>query len=83
MKNNRLENEYFKNNYCYLEKNRQFSKNLYVTENIKASDIIIEQNIRLIRPGYGLHPKYMQDILGEKAIENLEQSMALNWSMFK
>ena len=48
------------------KKSRQFSRSLYVSEDIKAGDVITEQNVRSVRPGYGLHPKYLKDIIGKK-----------------
>ena len=48
-------------------KSRQFSRSLYVAEDIKAGDIITEKKVRAVRPGYGMHPKYLKDILGLKA----------------
>jgi pseudaminic acid synthase len=50
------------------EKGKNFSRSLYVTEDMKAGDIITEKNVRSIRPGFGLHPKYYKQILG-KAIK--------------
>lgn len=47
-------------------KSRQFSRSLYVAEDIKVGEVITEKNIRSVRPGYGLHPKYLKDILGKK-----------------
>ncbi len=49
------------------KKNRQFSRSLYVAEDIKAGDVITEKNVRSVRPGYGLHPKYLNNILGKKS----------------
>jgi len=49
------------------KKSRQFSRSLYVAKEIKAGEIFTEENIRSVRPGYGLHPKYLKDILGTKA----------------
>lgn len=46
-------------------KGREFSRSLYVAEDMKAGDVITEQNVRSVRPGYGLAPKYMPEILGK------------------
>ena len=54
-------------------KGRQFSRSLYVAEDIKAGDIITEKNVRSVRPGYGLHPKYLKKILGKKLNRDLEK----------
>lgn len=54
-------------------KGRQFSRSLYVAEDIKAGDIITEKNVRSVRPGYGLHPKYWKEILGKKVNRYLEK----------
>ena len=53
-------------------KGRQFSRSLYVSRDIKKGEIFTEQNIRSIRPGYGLHPRYLDEILGKKAERDLE-----------
>ena len=48
-------------------KSRQFSRSLYVAKNIKKDEIFTDKNIRSVRPGYGMHPKYLKDILGKSA----------------
>jgi pseudaminic acid synthase len=48
-------------------KSRQFSRSLYVAEEIKKGEKFTEKNIRSVRPGYGMHPKYLKDILGKTA----------------
>lgn len=53
------------------EKSRQFSRSLYVSKNIKAGEKITINNIRSVRPGYGLHPKFLNQILGKKVKKNL------------
>ena len=61
------------------KKSRDFSRSLYVVENIKNGDIFTEKNIRSIRPGYGLHPKYYFEILGKISTKNIERGTALKW----
>lgn len=51
-------------------KGRQFTRSLYTAKDIKKGEIFSEENIKSIRPGYGLHPKYFKDILGKVAKKN-------------
>lgn len=54
-------------------KGRQFSRSLYIAEDMKAGDILTEQNLRSVRPGYGLAPKYLDECLGKMVNRNLEK----------
>ena len=63
------------------KKSRQFSRSLYVAEDIKKGKVFTEENIRSVRPGYGLHPKYLRDILGKKVAISLTRGTALKWEM--
>lgn len=68
--------------YCMTEKkkkNRRFSRSLYVAEDIKKGEVITEKNVRSVRPGYGLHPKYLKDILGKTSAKDLEKGTALDF----
>lgn len=56
-----------------MKSSRDFSRSLYVAENMKKGDIITEQNVRSVRPGFGLHPKYLKEILGKKVNRDLEK----------
>lgn len=57
---------------------RSFSRSLYVVENIKAGELVTEHNVRSIRPGYGLHPKHFDEILGRKVAIDLEKGIAFD-----
>lgn len=53
-------------------KGREFSRSLYVAENVKVGDVVTEKNVRSVRPGYGLHPKFLSEILGKKFIKDCQ-----------
>ncbi len=65
------------------KKNRQFSRSLYVAKDIKRGETFTEENIKSIRPGYGLHPKYLNEILGKKSTKNLYLGEALQLTYVK
>lgn len=54
-------------------KGRDFSRSLYVVEDIKVGEIITEKNVRSIRPGFGLHPKYLNEIMGKKLNQDVQK----------
>lgn len=63
-------------NYQLTEKQskgKDFSRSLYVVKDIEQGELITEDNVKVIRPGFGLHPKYYHDILGKKAKLKLEK----------
>lgn len=53
------------------DKNRR--RSLYVCEDMKAGDVITEKNVRSVRPGYGLAPKFLPEILGKKVNRDLSK----------
>ena len=54
-------------------KGREFSRSLYVAEDMKAGDVITEQNVRSVRPGYGLHPKFLPELLGKNVNQDCKK----------
>jgi len=54
-------------------KGKDFARSLYVVKDIKAGDVITEDHVRSIRPGFGLHPKYYHEIIGTFAKQNFER----------
>lgn len=63
-----------------VKASRRFARSLFVVKDIKSGEIFTEENIRSIRPGYGLHPKYLKEILGRKAISDLYRGNPLSFS---
>ena len=56
-------------------------RSLYVVADIKAGDVFDESNVRAIRPGAGLSPKYYSQILGTKAVCDIARGTPLNWDL--
>lgn len=61
-------------------KSKERSRSLYVVEDIKKGELITERNVKSIRPGYGLHTKYYEEVLGRKANQDIRKGTALNWA---
>jgi pseudaminic acid synthase len=64
-------------------KGRDFSRSLYITEDVKKGEVFTEANVRSIRPGFGLHPKYLPRVLGKKAAADLEKGTRFNLELIK
>lgn len=60
------------------KESRKHSRSLYVIENINKGELFSEKNIRSIRPGFGLHPKYYNNIIGKKSKKVLKKGTPLN-----
>ena len=60
-----------------------FRKSLFAVENIKAGDQLTEKNIRSNRPGYGLAPKYYDDVAGKIAKVDIERGTPLSWDLIE
>jgi pseudaminic acid synthase len=61
------------------KKSREFARSLFVVKDMKAGDVFTEENIRSIRPGYGMPPKYFYAVLGQKASRNIPRGTPLDW----
>jgi N-acetylneuraminate synthase len=62
-------------------KSLQFRRSLYVTEDMKPGDCLTAGNLRAIRPGLGLPPKYLPLLLGKRVNRQIPKGTAFNWSM--
>ena len=62
-------------------RNKGYGRSLYCVKNIKAGEILTEDNIRSIRPGYGLEPKYLAVFIGKRAKNDIEAGTALSFDL--
>ena len=63
------------------KKSREFGRSLFVVKDIKKGETFTEENVRSIRPGYGLPPKYLPKILGKKARKDIKRGTPLSWKL--
>lgn len=64
------------------KKSLQFRRSLYIVEDMKAGDVITEKNMRSIRPGLGLAPRYYDIVMGKRVRIDVKRGTALTWSLF-
>lgn len=53
-------------------KGREFCRSLYVADNVKAGYVVSEKNVRSVRPGFGLHTKFLPEVIGKKFVRDCE-----------
>jgi N-acetylneuraminate synthase len=61
--------------------NLAFRRSLYVVKDINPGDLITEEFVRSIRPGYGLEPRFLSHVLGKKARRAVPRGTPFDWSM--
>src|SRR5690606_27629631 len=61
------------------KRGRSLARSLYAVEDIKKGEPITYTNVRSISPGFGLHPKYYSDILGNVARNNIERGTPIDF----
>lgn len=59
---------------------RVFRRSLFVVKDVKAGEVFTRDNVRSIRPGYGLAPKHLDSILGRKSTCRIAKGSALIWN---
>ncbi|WJE53830.1 pseudaminic acid synthase [Bacillus cereus] len=59
----------------------KFRRSLYVAQDMKAGDLLTTENIKAIRPGYGLAPKYLPILLGKKVKKDVVKGTPVNWDL--
>ncbi len=64
-------------------KSREFSRSLFIAKDVKAGELITSENVRSVRPGFGLAPKYLNDILGKSFRTDSIKGTPLAWDHIK
>ena len=65
------------------EGSKKFRRSVYFSQNVKKGDVLSEDNIRIIRPGYSLSPKYYKAILGRKVKQDVRKGQRIDWSILE
>jgi N-acetylneuraminate synthase len=63
------------------EKSLVFRRSLYVSENMKTGESFTRQNLRIVRPGNGLHPRFYEVLLGKHVVRDVAKGTAVDWSL--
>jgi len=64
-------------------KSREFSRSLFIVKDITCGEAFTNENVRSIRPGYGLHPKYLSEVLGKTTSMDMKKGTPLKWEFIK
>lgn len=54
------------------QKNREFCRSLFVAKDVKAGDIVTKENVRSVRPGFGMAPKYLENYIGKSFAKDVK-----------
>ncbi|BBI31783.1 pseudaminic acid synthase [Cohnella abietis] len=61
----------------------KFRRSLYISKDVQDGERLSEDNMRIIRPGYGLSPKYMEQFLGQKVFKPIKAGTPVSWSLLQ
>jgi pseudaminic acid synthase len=64
------------------EKSLRFRRSLYITEDLKAGSVLTPDNLRAIRPGNGISPKYYENLLGKSIVLEVKRGTPVSWDLF-
>jgi len=65
------------------KKSLVFRRSLYIVKDLKAGDVLTSDNVRAIRPGFGLATKYLDVVLGKSVNQDIKRGTALDWALFE
>jgi len=65
------------------DKSRAFRRSLYIAQDLDAGDVLTPENVRIVRPGFGLPPKYYELIIGRRVNCNVKRGEPLRWELLR
>lgn len=65
------------------KKSRQFSRSLFIVKDVKSGDKISNENVRSIRPGFGMHPRHLSEIINKEFTKNIEKGTPMSFDLIK
>jgi pseudaminic acid synthase len=63
------------------EFSKAFRRSLFIIKDMKLGEVFEEKNIKCIRPGYGLHPRHLEEVLGREAKKDIQKGTPLHWDL--
>lgn len=66
-----------------VKNNRKFARSLFIVEDVKKGDILTKENVRSIRPGYGMHPEHYNEVIGKEFTGDFKKGTPLSGKIFK
>ena len=63
------------------QKSLVFRRSIYIAQNLKAGDVLTRENLRCVRPGMGLAPKYYDMLLGRRVNQNVKKGTPMGWEL--
>lgn len=65
------------------QKSRQFSRSLFVVKDVKSGENVTNENVRSIRPGFGIHPMFLSEIIGKQFTTDIEKGTPMSLDLIK
>jgi pseudaminic acid synthase len=61
--------------------NVKFRRSLYISQDMKAGDVLTRNNLRCVRPGFGLPPKHLESLLGQQVVRDVNACTPMTWDL--
>ena len=66
-----------------MKSSREFSRSLFIVKDIRKGEVFTEENLRSIRPGFGMHTRYYKDVLGKCSKSDITKGTPMSWEFIK